>query len=809
MTNMRRGLKKLLFNRSFRATLIYAKKYNKSKINEKEILFQAFDGSSITGNVYYILKEIYENKDYRQLKKYVVASPKNKSSIKKYLKIKRMTHNVQVVVIHSRKYCKLLSRAKYLVNNATFPSYYIKKEGQIYINTWHGTPLKAMGRKIKSAPNELGNTQRNFLMADYLIYQNEFMFDVFREDYMLNNFYKGEYLISGYPRNDIFYNNVSREKIRKELDVQDKKVFIYMPTWRGILINKGNLAQYHYLMYLLLQIDASLKEDMVLYVKLHNYADSQIDFEVFKHIKRFPKEYETYEFLNIADGLITDYSSVFFDYANTGKKIILFAYDKEQYLADRGMYINYDELPFSVALSVEDLIKEMEDTKDYEPYTNFQNQFCNYDHQASTKHICNYIFKGIKSDKIKIIPGSKYANNKENVLIFAGALLKNGITTALKGVFANIDLTKRNYILTFYKSKVERNKNTINFFQNTDYIPMQGIKVLTLWEKIVNRLYYKYNINTEYVKKTIDKIYKREMERLFPNLHFDYVIHFSGYEKDIMHLFKEMDAKKIIFTHSVLSKEEKTRSNFHRNSLIEAYKSFNKIVLVRENMEESIQDYLHNKDKHKLCLVHNLNDIEGIIANGNKTIEFDHDTYSNIELSQLKKILNDKTSHKFINIARFSPEKGLDRLIRAFDKFQAQNHNNYLIIIGGHGILFQETLDLVTKELKNDHIIVIRSLKNPCAILSKCDCFVLSSYYEGLPMTIMEALILDKKVISTDIEGPREFLSQGYGYLVENSETGLVEGFNDFKNGKLENLKKFDATEFNQKALAEFEEIFK
>ena len=82
MTNMRRVLKKLLFNRSFRATLIYAKKYNKSKINEKEILFQAFDGSSITGNVYYILKEIYENKDYRQLKKYVVASPKNKSSIK-------------------------------------------------------------------------------------------------------------------------------------------------------------------------------------------------------------------------------------------------------------------------------------------------------------------------------------------------------------------------------------------------------------------------------------------------------------------------------------------------------------------------------------------------------------------------------------------------------------------------------------------------------------------------------------------------------------------------------------------------------
>ena len=75
-------------------------------------------------------------------------------------------------------------------------------------------------------------------------------------------------------------------------------------------------------------------------------------------------------------------------------------------------------------------------------------------------------------------------------------------------------------------------------------------------------------------------------------------------------------------------------------------------------------------------------------------------------------------------------------------------------------------------------------------------------------MTIMESLILGKKVISTDIEGPREFFQQGYGYLVENSEEGLYNGMKAFVNGELENLRKFDAEDFNNKASQEFEELF-
>ena len=75
-------------------------------------------------------------------------------------------------------------------------------------------------------------------------------------------------------------------------------------------------------------------------------------------------------------------------------------------------------------------------------------------------------------------------------------------------------------------------------------------------------------------------------------------------------------------------------------------------------------------------------------------------------------------------------------------------------------------------------------------------------------MTIIEALILDVPVISTDITGPKEFLEAGYGYLVDNSEQGLVDGFKAFKNNELKGLVKFDVEKFNNDAMAEFEQVF-
>ena len=106
----------------------------------------------------------------------------------------------------SISYYRMLSRAKYLINDSTFPGRFIKKDGQIYLNVWHGTPLKCMGRDNVEERYSMGNVMRNLLMSDYLLFSNVFMEEKMRGAYMLDNLYKGQYIHECYPRNEIFFH---------------------------------------------------------------------------------------------------------------------------------------------------------------------------------------------------------------------------------------------------------------------------------------------------------------------------------------------------------------------------------------------------------------------------------------------------------------------------------------------------------------------------------------------------------------------------------------------------------------------------
>lgn len=803
---IKRNVRKLFKSSFFRAKIKYTKYYEKLSIKEQEILIESYSGSSISGNGYQLLLAILEETRLDNYKIYVAVQKKAHEEIALYLKEKGITRPI-LVETHSKQYVKCLATCKYLINNSTFPSYFIKKDGQIYYNSWHGTPLKTLGRSIASSPNEIGNTQRNFFMADYLLYPNRFTFEHMKEDYMLDNFYKGKYVLSGYPRNGAFYDDAMKQAIREEMEVEEKKVICYMPTWRGTLDSKNNQEQYINIMFYLYKIDKALKEDQIMYVKLHNYVSSIIDFRVFKRIKPFPSKYETYEFLSIADCLITDYSSVFFDFANTGKKIILFAYDKKEYLQDRGMYLDMDTLPFPIVESVTDLITELNDLQNYKSYDDFVKTYCTYDSNDASKKIVDLVFFNQSKD-IKIIEGTSFANDKENVLIYGGALTKNGITTSLRGLLHNINLDKRNYTVIFYRNAVKKNNYVISDFpKQLSYISIQGQKDLTLVEAIVHFLVFRLNRNSAWTRKHLDKIYRREVKRILYNQHFDDVIHFTGYEKHIANLFGKLeDTKKIMYVHNDMAKEGKLKSNYHTASILEAYRTYDYIVGVRDSMEHEIASLLPKGSKAKIKIVHNVNNIEHINHQATLPLEFNDDTFSTHTVEEIEEIINNKENLIFINIARYSPEKGIDRLIAAFEEYQMNNPHAYLIVIGGLGVLFKQILQHV-RELELDHIVLIRSLNNPFPLLARSDAFVLSSLYEGLPMSIMEALILKIPVISTDITGPREFLQQGYGQLVPDSTKGIRQGFEMFEQGKVA-ASTFDAKRFNEQAIEEFESIF-
>ncbi len=791
----------------YKAKFLYTQYRESLNIVNNEIVFQSYDGTSISGNPYYMLREVCSDPYYADYKKYVVTTWRNYNNMVEYIESFN-DESIIVIKIHSDEYCQVMARAKYLITNSTFAPYIIKREGQCYLNTWHGTPLKCLGRQIKDAPNEIGNTQRNFLMADYLLYPNEFTFEHMRVDYMLEKYYTGKYVIGGYPRNTAFFNDELAAQIREEFELADKKVVVYMPTWRGNLNNKNLDYQSAYTLYTLYEIDKLLDDDTVLFVKLHSLNNKQINYAEFQHIEEFPSGYETYEFLNAADCLVTDYSSVFFDYANTGKKIVLYGYDKERYLSDKGMYMDFDSLPFAFAQNVTELFNEIKSTGCYNDYSKFNDEFTKYDSASASKELCDLFFKGQKSDKTRIIDGKEYHNNKPNVLIFGGTLAKNGITTALKGFIKNIDKEKYNVILTFYKGKVENNKNVINDFTGIDYIPIQGEINYTFKEANLNFLFNENGVNTPFVRRTIEKIYQREKKRVFPNIDFAYAVHFSGYERAIINLMGHMDSKRIIFVHNDMKKEAKTKGNVNVKSYSIALRKYDKIACVRKSSRDEVLSFVRGVDKDKVVIVHNFIDARKIKRLSAKTVEFNDETVSSVTVEELNTIL-DSDNEKIINIGRFSYEKGLDRLILAFNDYRRNcNKNSYLILIGGYGVEYKNILNLIEEnELKN--IVVIKSIRNPFPILRKCDLFMLSSRYEGLPMTVMESLALDVPVISTDIPGPSEFLNQGYGNVVADSRQGIYEGLTAFNKGNLKPTKKFDIDEFNADAKAELDSLFK
>ena len=101
-------------------------------------------------------------------------------------------------------------------------------------------------------------------------------------------------------------------------------------------------------------LDASLRDDQILFVNLHHRLSDVIDYEKFTHIKKFPPLVDSYALMAVSDALITDYSSVFFDYLTLGKQLILHVEDIEHYVRARGTYLDMLTLPFDMAYSKED-----------------------------------------------------------------------------------------------------------------------------------------------------------------------------------------------------------------------------------------------------------------------------------------------------------------------------------------------------------------------------------------------------------------------------------------------------------------------
>lgn len=778
----------------------YLRYFKKGEIDDYAILLEGNHGKRVDGNIYYLLKELTSNDDYKEYKIFLGVAKHKIEEIKDFLELNKIS-GVNFAIIHSKEYYKLLATAKFLISDVTFGPYFMKRAEQVYLNTWHGTPLKTLGKRMELDRHNIGNMQKNFCVSDYLLFPNEHTMKCMLDDHMLTNIAQGQALMGGYPRNTAFFDEERKNEIIKEQELEDKQVFAYMPTWRGTLHNVNNKVHSTYLMYNLLELDKRLQKNQIVYANFHTLVRDEIDFRIFNNIRPFPAEYETYEFLNVADCLISDYSSTFFDYAISRKKIILFAYDEESYLRDRGMYFGLSELPFPKVKTVDALVEEMNSPKNYDDEA-FLKEFCSYDNQDATKDLCDRLILN-RENSVRVVDIE--GNGKENVLIYSASLIRNGITASLKNLLRNIDLEERNYFITFDSKKmtVAAREELASLPEDVGYLATAEMRNASFVQKILIKLYESSFLPAKCYIKLIGDMYKLEIRRMYGDVKFSNVIHFTGYEANKILVFSAFDSNRIIYVHSDMlrEKEEKGKRHVHTKTLEYAYETYDKVALVTKELIEPTSKLAKTGDN--FCVAENLVDYNKIIKLSKRAIEPDDSTEINVPLEKLEEILANQDVKKFITIGRFSVEKNHKRLLKSFEKLYKEDQDIALVMIGGYGLEYQPTLDYIQQMQSREKIIVVKSIGNPYPILAKCDYFILSSLYEGLPLVISEADVLKKPFVSTDIKGVRRFLELHGGTIVENSDEGVYLGMKMLLEDKVE-VMNIDFDKHNKNALKQF-----
>ena len=344
---------------------IYRLTYKIIPTHKKTVLFIAFHGRGYTDNpraIYEYMIQQDEFKDYR----FIWAIKHHK---KKNISIEKG----KIIEYFSIPYFFYLARSQYWIVNCKLPMYVLKKENQIYLQTWHGTPLKKLAFDIevpegttfyRSGMNEelMHETYaQDVKKYNYMISPSAFTTEVFQSAFRINR----ERLIeTGYPRND-FLTNYTKEdvlKIKNKYHIPlDKKVLLYAPTWRdNSYVTKGYTFK--------LEVDfgkwqEALGDEYVVVFKPHYLIVNDFDIDQYQGFVYFIEANEDISNLYIiSDALVTDYSSVFFDYAILKRPIYFYMYDLVHYRDElRGFYLDiYHDLPGDIIEDENQLLVEMD-----------------------------------------------------------------------------------------------------------------------------------------------------------------------------------------------------------------------------------------------------------------------------------------------------------------------------------------------------------------------------------------------------------------------------------------------------------------
>ncbi|GAA4282951.1 hypothetical protein GCM10022261_04820 [Brevibacterium daeguense] len=842
--------KHLRRNQSYVANALSARAFTsalRSPIRPKTVVWESFAGNGALCNPEALFRAMIDGPRYAEFTHTWVLS--RKASDSAFLTEFAGHPRVHFVDHKTPEYYRVLETSQYLVNNATFPTDFIKRPEQTYLNTWHGTPLKKMGYDIADGAVDSRNILRNFMSADYLLAQNSFMTEqMYLSAYRLRNVFEGAIIEEGYPRTDHMFGPGAwvhaRQVLRdRGIDAGSRKVLTFAPTWRGESFSRPDVD-----VQALRETIGALRRhpqlrDWVILLKAHQVVYEQLKDDPDLASVLVPNDVPANEVLALSDLLVSDYSSIFVDYLASGRPLALHIPDVHSYSDSRGLYLDIEQMPGPVSTTSTELLDNV--TRILagggldEPfpaaahrYRQLAARFTPHDDGDVSRRIIDVVFNG-NEDGYRVRRG--FRDGRTRLAIYLGGMITNGITSSALNLLSRLDPNTYDVTALYCRS------DSPDYRANAALIPDHVRHVV----RDPGLLQYALQASMDELVKAPDDwrnahladagLWQWEWRRLFGDADFDAAIDFSGYSNYWTRLMLHGSApRKAIWLHDDLradAEREIDGERPHRDNLygvFKLYRGFDALVSVSPGLSrinaESLQEFA---PAAKFVSARNTIDVERVLS-GTDQIRFSASDAPTMSLNRLTDVIAElgrlysydtvvaEASRQqlvstfisrgnwttFVTVGWLSPEKNHARLIRAFARVHEQNENTRLLIIGD-GPLRGELTALTQSLGIAEWVVFTGWLRDPFALMAECDCFVMSSNYEGQPDVILEARVLGLPVVTTHFGSVHSAMAGGGGLIVGQDVEALAEGMRSFIRGEVR-AEPFDGGAYNAEVIGEF-----
>lgn len=795
------------------------------RVQPDHVLYESFAGNGMLCNPEAIFRALLDDPDFSNLIHFWAIDD---SEAAEAFRGEFAGHpRVRMVVRETHEYHRAVATAGWLVNNATFGPQFGKRPGQTYLNTWHGTPLKHMGFDMPDGAYQANNTLRNFLNADYLLAANPFMAEVMYEQaYRLTNIFAGEIIEEGYPRIDHqWLTDADRDALvatlrRAGIDVHGTRVVVYAPTWRGTNFSApkkdiDDLAAR--VAELQDSLRAELGEDVIVLLKTHQSVHTGARTHPTPPKNLVPNTIPTNALLGLADALVTDYSSIFFDFLATGRPIAFCAPDAEAYAEDRGTYFPLDELPGPVqdtaAATGADLAALMREGATPHPqYASWKERFTPFDDGSATQRVIDIVFRGLRDGR-RVRPAA--TDGRIPIMLYLGGMKSNGITTSAVNLLHSIDYDKYDVTtLTARHRNKEKRANQGLIDPRARQImrlgQMNGSKALQALRHFDN---YMLRSRKPREARWHSTLWHDEWTRLMGGAKFQWVADYSGYGAFWANLLLYAPARRrSVWLHNEMAKDREREVNgrkahFRNLSLMFGlYPSFDTLVSVSPSLaRQNRVDLADYAAPEKFLTVRNLPNVPRVEEG--KAVPLVEAVQRPARSARWLEPLSNPASGLtwFVTVGRLSPEKNQERALRAFARVHAERPDTRLLIIGD-GPLRRDLQRIISELGLQDAAFLTGPQNNPFAIMAACDCFVLSSRYEGQPMVLLEAALCELPTVSTRFASVEDALPGDIIRIVEQSDDALADGMRAYLAGEVAPAT-LDIPAYTADVLAELDQV--